>query len=395
MNILFLSRWFPYPPSNGSKLRIYNLLRGLAQDHTITLISFADQPAINTNAPELRKICKEVKTIPWKPFNPDSRQAGMGFFSTTPRFVVDTFSHEMKQTIQDTLSTGDYDLVIASQFDMAVYSEYFKCLPAIFEEIEVGVIYGRYQQAKSVWHRLRSGLTWTKHRRYLAGQLKNFQAATVVSQQEKAIISNKVYQGQLLEVIPNCVDIASYEAVEETPEPNKLIFTGAFTYYANYQAMTWFVDKVYPLVQAKLPDISLTITGNHNNLPLPASKNITLTGFVDDVRPLIAQSWISIVPLHVGGGTRLKILEAMALKTPVIATSKGAEGLDAEHNKHLLIVDSPEDIADAIVRLHHDTALRQELIANAYKLVKEKYDWTATIPKFLTLIDQVALTNNH
>ena len=199
----------------------------------------------------------------------------------------------------------------------------------------------------------------------------------------------------MLEVIPNCVDVASYEAIKETAQPNKLIFTGAFTYYPNYEAMTWFVDNVYPLVQAKIPDISLTITGNHNNLPLPAGKNITLTGFVDDVRPLIAQSWISIVPLHVGGGTRLKILEAMALKTPVIATSKGAEGLDAEHNKHLFIVDSPEDFADSIVKLHHNTQLRQDLVSNAYKLIQEKYDWTATIPKYLNLIEQVTLTNNH
>ncbi|MCB0177009.1 MAG: glycosyltransferase [Anaerolineae bacterium] len=393
MNILFLSRWFPYPPINGSKLRIYNLLRGLAQDHSITLISFADQPNINPNAPELEEICQDVKIVPWKPFDPASRQAGLGLFSSTPRFVVDTFSNEMKQYIQDAISTGNYDLVIASQFDMAVYSEYFKCLPAVFEEIEVGVIYGRYQQAETLWRRLRNGLTWTKHRRYLANQLKNFQAGTVVSQQERTIVSNKIKNGHRLEVIPNCVDLKSYEEIKEIPQPNTLIFTGAFTYNPNYEAMAWFVDEVYPFVQAQNPQISLTITGNHNNRPLPTSKNITLTGFVDDVRPLIARSWISIVPLHVGGGTRLKILEAMALKTPVIATSKGAEGLDAEPGKHLLIADSPKAFADSIIKLHQDTQLRQYLTSNAYRLIQENYDWTTTIPKFLKLIEQVTFTN--
>lgn len=393
MNILFLSRWFPYPPSNGSKLRIYNILRGLAQHHSVTLISFADQPDLNPHPPELQEICKDVKVIPWKAFDPKSSQAGLGFFSSTPRSVVDTFSVEMKQAIQDALSTGGYDLVIASQFDMAVYSQYFNQLPAIFEEIEVGVIHGRYQQAETFWHRLRNGLTWTKHRRYLARQLKNFQAATVVSQQERAIVSKEVKNGHLLEVIPNCVDLKSYETVEETPQPNTLIFTGAFTYFPNYEAMTWFAGEVYPLVKTEIPDISLTITGNHDNRPLPTGSNITLTGFVDDIRPLIARSWISIVPLHVGGGTRLKILEAMALRTPVIATSKGAEGLEAEHGKHLLIADSPRAFANSIIRLHQDHELRQHLTSNAYRMVQKNYEWSTSIPKFLNLIKQVTYPN--
>jgi glycosyltransferase involved in cell wall biosynthesis len=117
---------------------------------------------------------------------------------------------------------------------------------------------------------------------------------------------------------------------------------------------------------------------------------VTLTGFVDDVRPLIAQSWISVVPLHTGGGTRLKILEAMALGTPVVATSKGAEGLDVQSGRHLLIADTPEAFAQSAIRLLKEPELRRQLAKSAYQLIREKYDWAVVIPRFLALTERVA-----
>ena len=145
-----------------------------------------------------------------------------------------------------------------------------------------------------------------------------------------------------------------------------------------------------PRLQAEIPDVCLTITGDHANLPLPSTENVTLTGFVDDIRPLIASSWISLAPIQVGGGTRLKILEAMALRTPVVATSKGAEGLDATPGEHLLIADTPEAFAATTVRLLREPELRQYLADNAYQLVSQKYDWAAAMPQFLNLVDRVA-----
>jgi glycosyltransferase involved in cell wall biosynthesis len=134
----------------------------------------------------------------------------------------------------------------------------------------------------------------------------------------------------------------------------------------------------------------VTITGDHADLPLPPADNLALTGFVDDVRPLIASAWVSLVPIRVGGGTRLKILEAMALGTPVVATSKGTEGLDAKHGEHLLIADSPEAFAEAVIRLLQEPGLRRRLADKAYQLVQERYDLAALIPRFLDLVERVA-----
>jgi len=107
------------------------------------------------------------------------------------------------------------------------------------------------------------------------------------------------------------------------------------------------------------------------------------------VRPLIASAWASIAPLQQGGGTRLKILEALALQTPVVATSKGAEGLDARHDEHLLIADAPDEFANQVVRLLQDPALRQRLAANGARLVSEQYDWANVMPRFLNLVEQI------
>jgi len=112
-----------------------------------------------------------------------------------------------------------------------------------------------------------------------------------------------------------------------------------------------------------------------------------LVGYVDDIRPMISSAWISIAPIFSGGGTRLKILEAFGLRTPVIATSKGAEGLEVQHEKHLLIADSAQAFAHEATRLLNDEDLRYELTENAYRLTKEKYDWQVILPKFLSLIE--------
>jgi polysaccharide biosynthesis protein PslH len=388
MRILFLSRWFPWPTNNGSKLRIYNLLRGLAEQHEITLLSFADQSDVKPNVPEIQSICRQVRVIPWKPFTAQSLGTRMGFLRVVPRSVVETFSPAMAQSIEQTLSAQHFDLVIASQVDTAGYAPYFQGLTALYEEVEIGGLYEQYTQAPSLRLRLRHGLTWWKHRYYLAGQLRYFRACTVASERERQLIAAIAPTYKAIEVIPNCINLGEY-VIDCRAERDTMIFTGPFGYKANYEAMVWFLREVYPIIQATIPHLRLTITGDHAGLPLPLATNVTLTGFVQDVRPLIAQSWISLAPLRTGGGTRLKILEAMALGTPVVATTKGAEGLDVKPGEHLLIGDTPEAFAQAVIRLCREPGLHQHLAQKALITVNEKYDWRATMPRFLRLVEQV------
>jgi glycosyltransferase involved in cell wall biosynthesis len=389
MKILFLSSWFPHPPNNGAKLRIYNLLRGLAQQNQVTLLSFTDQPHANQHATELRDLCHEIQVMALRTFQPQSWQAKMAFFSTKPRSVVGTFSPEMKQCIEQTLAKQSYDLVIASQWNVAGYGHYFQGLPALFEEVELGLYHQQFVQASSLRERIRCGLTWTKHRNYIARLLRYFRVYTVASEQEKRLLTQIAPGDKAIHVIPNCVRVADYHRCQ-SPQPNTLVFTGSFRYHANYDAMLWFLQEVYPRIQARVPAVRLVITGDHANLPVPPAENVTLAGMVDDIRPLVAQAWISLAPIRIGGGTRLKILEAMALGTTVVTTSKGAEGLDLLHDVHALIADSAEAFADAVIRLLEGPILRKRLADSARQLVHEKFDWDAVLPHFQHVVELAA-----
>jgi len=390
MRILFLSNWFPYPPSNGSRLRIYSLLRGLARHHEITLLSFSEKPEIDNQSPEIHSICQAVYIVPIKSFNSNSIRAIFGFFSPTPRFISETFSVEMAHQINEILSSDQYNLVIASQLSTAIYRPYFQNYPAIFEEVEVGLFYGNFNQARSSKEKVRNGLTWVKYRNYLANLLKDFQLCTVVSEQEKQLISRVAPDFDTVEVIPNFIYPGNYNDNDTNPQSDHLIFTGPFRYPANHDAMVWFLDEIYPLIQSQVPEVHLTITGDHDNLPLPAASKVTLTGFVEDINPLIKSAKVNLVPIREGGGTRIKILEAMALGVPVVSTSKGAEGLEVFHGEHLLIADSAQGFAENVVRLLKDSELRNELIVRARNLVKTKYDMEAVIPQFEDLVQRVA-----
>jgi glycosyltransferase involved in cell wall biosynthesis len=203
------------------------------------------------------------------------------------------------------------------------------------------------------------------------------------------------YRGRV-EVVPNGVDCQHNRPGLVKPAPNTLVFNGALTYSANYDAMRYFLNEIYPLIQQQEPDVSLTITGSTSRVNLSdlrSDESVHLSGYVDDVRPLVAGAWACVIPIRQGGGTRLKILEAMALGTPVVATSKGAEGLDVTPSRDILIADEPAEFAVQVVRLLHDPALREQMATNARRLVEQRYDWAQIGQCFVDLIEDVASTH--
>jgi len=390
MQILFLARWQPFPPNNGSKQRIYHLLKALCAQHTVFLITFIEPgEAPPQSLPDFQNL-KDVRTILRKPFDPDSLQARLGFFNRKPRFVIDTYSKEMEEAIQNTIRSQKIDLVIASQFDMALYGRAFRGLPAIFEELEIGVFQQRIQDAQNPLKKIRDTLTWLKHRRYLNELLNYFVITTVVSNQEAELARQAFPDLKHIRVIPNCVNLADYQGFTQPPDPHQLIFTGSLSYEPNYQAMRWFAEYVFPRILETHPQTRLVITGDPAGKEFPHHPHITQTGMVPDVRPWVSQSWISLAPLLTGGGTRLKILEAMGLRSAVVATHKGSEGLDFLAGEHLLIADQPEEFANAVRRLLDEPELRASLVEKAYLWVAEKYDWAGQAQNILCILDQFA-----
>lgn len=391
VRILFLSAWFPFPPDNGSKIRVYNLLRALRQRHQVTLLTFADanQKPGPADSPEW---CHIAGTVPKMAFVPHRPRAIAGLLSPVPRSVVDTYSPAMAQLVQQELTSNQYDLIVASQWGTAVYVTQLR-IPALFEEVELGVFRDAYVCATGRAARVRHWLTWEKLRRYLRRVARRFDACTVVSKQEKELLLGQVSDSKHVEIIPNGVAVQDMHVEGVTPNPNVLAFSGALTYSANYDAAHYFLSEMWPQIKSAQPEVSLKITGRTDGVDLrhlPLGNGAALTGYVPDIRPVVAGAWGCIVPLRVGGGTRVKILEAMALGTPVITTPKGAEGLDVTHDENILIATHPVEFAAQTLRLLRDPALRQRLAANGRHLVQDKYDWCVIGNQFNRLIESVA-----
>ena len=255
MRILFLSSWYPYPTNNGSKIRIFNLLRGLAQQHDISLISFSDDAHSLPPAP-LVEVCQHIHVLKAPIYHPARAKAMLGFFSSQPRYLADMYSAEMDALIRAEVKRG-CDLVIASQWGMAAYHAAFQHCPAIFEEAELGSFESKRAGATTRMARLRHTLPLLKLRSYSQHVLQYFRACTVVSSIEAERVRSMAPRFEAIQTIPNGVDLESYTAVAERAsaaprETNTLIFTGSFRYDANHDAMQWFVGEVMP--RAMKPD---------------------------------------------------------------------------------------------------------------------------------------------
>jgi glycosyltransferase involved in cell wall biosynthesis len=193
-----------------------------------------------------------------------------------------------------------------------------------------------------------------------------------------------------VEVIPNVIDLSQYSTTDHNRQPASLIFTGPFCYEPNYHGFVWFQHHVCPLLATRHPELEVIATGDHGGRLIPNPARVTLTGYLPDVKPLLAQATCCIAPLLEAGGTRLKILEAMAMRTPVVATSKGAEGLKAIDGEHLLIADRPGEFANAVTMVLTNPALAQRLSENAHRLVQAEYDVQAVAEQFLDLVQHVS-----
>jgi glycosyltransferase involved in cell wall biosynthesis len=397
MRILFLSRWFPYPPDNGSRIRVFNLVKHLSVHHQVDLISFTSDPVTDEQLTALGHYCQRIEVVRHRPFNPGRLTALMGFFSRRPRSVIDTYSAEMQRCVEEAGRDSSPDVVIASQLDMAPYAMAFAAVPKVLEEVELTVLYEKYARQRHPLKRLRTGLMWWKSSRYVADLLRAFDACTVVSEQEREQVLRVSPGHRHVGIVPNGVDTTHYTGNFGMPEADSLVYSGALTYFANFDAMSFFLREVFPLIRAQRPHVKLAITGRLDGVPidrLACDGGVVFTGYVDDIRPVIGRSWSSVVPLRIGGGTRLKILESLALSTPVVSTSKGAEGLDLEPGRDILIADEPAAFAAAMVRLLQDQELRDRLSRHGQQTVKARYDWQIIGQQFNDLVEAAVERKN-
>jgi len=373
MKLLVISSWFPHPPDNGSKLRAFNLLSHLARKHDITLLSFAEAGE-GADQSVLKDLCRDVRTVPGNPYKPTNGLRVRDLISATPRSYIQTYSPRM-QALVDTL-VPLHDAALAFQCGAALYLTKHSTIPRVFDEAETGVIRDAFRTHPRGVARCRRALTWWKYGHFLRHLVETFERTTVVSDVELQHLEDVHCDPTALRIVPNGVDRQALKQRNE-PRPGRLIYSGSVTYSANLDAVRFFVTEILPLIRKARPT-TLVVTGSTGSIDvsdLLSDGSVTFTGRVPDVAHLVAHSSVSVVPLRVGGGTRLKILEAMALGTPVVTTPKGAEGLAVTHGENILIADSPEAFAREVLCVMDDFVLRARLAANGRRLVDRRYTW--------------------
>jgi glycosyltransferase involved in cell wall biosynthesis len=259
----------------------------------------------------------------------------------------------------------------------------------VLDEVQVGVF-----RDAALAGKVRPRLTWLKMQRYVRRLAGRFWALTTASRVELAHLKHIAPRAKNIHLIPNGVDTSALRPAQYPSAGKTIIYNGALTFGANLDAMQFFISQVWPLVKARAPDAKLKITGSHAGVDVAFCRmpDVELTGYVDDIAAHVRSARVCVVPLRVGGGTRLKILEAMALGVPVVATPKGAEGLNARHDEHILLAGDPADFARKVLDILNDDELCRRITSQARRLVEQTYDWASIGADFARLVESAKVS---
>ena len=399
MRILFVTPFLPSPPRFGGQRRLDGLMRSLAKSHDVSLIAFTatdefKQPSLEAT----RAYCKEVVTFPDMEHVARRDKRLLQLRSLTS---LHSFEHllvarrvEFLARLQELVDSGRFDIVQVEFAQMAALR--FR-LPdgrrfrTLLDEhnIEFDIVKRTADAEVSMPRRLYSAIDWRKLKREETSAWRWFDAVSVTSERDGAIL-RQLAPSTNVSVVPNGVDVELFQPTGTSPEPDSLLFFGAMNYYPNQDGLTFFVEQIFPRILAKRPQTKLRVVGPApDNVKRLQNANIEVTGFVDAVEPYIEAASVVIVPLRLGGGTRLKVVEAMAKAKPIVSTHVGTEGIDVVNGESALLADDPQTFADHVERVLTDAAFAQQLGAAARKLAIERYGWPALVAGLERFYEQI------
>ncbi len=403
MNILWVKAGGLVPPDTGGKIRSYNILRQLARDHRVTLVLFSS-PQENALQTELASIFQRVITVPLD-LPPPRKTAELldylrGLFSREPYSLTKYCLPAVKAKLRALLQEQRFDVLLCDFLVTAGVIPWDWAGPKVlFAHNVEALIWLRHLQiannplwkAVSWWEAQR--MNWAE-RRYL--QMADHVIA--VSENDRKIFGGFL-NPQKVSVVQTGVDTELFQPRAAEQIPDSLVFTGSMDWLPNEDAIIYFAGEILPLITRQLPDVTLTVVGRKPSARLQnlAAKRpeIRLTGWVEDVRPYIAQAAVYVVPLRIGGGTRLKIFEAMSMAKPVVSTSIGAEGLPVVDGEHLLLADEPAIFADTVVALLKDSARCRQIGQAARLLVEQNFSWATVTNGFAGILEQAVKRRTH
>jgi len=384
LSILFVSATIPYPAIDGGRIRVLSLVSNLCKTNKVTFLTFVRSSEDKEGIRYLQNMGMEVIEIQWDYDNilyslPSLlKQIIIG----KPLTVAKYYSPAMAKELKSLLKNRRFDVL---HFEMLHTGQY---LLQLSDDYKAKGLLDQQNIDSCIWQRLvttehnlfkRLFYHW-QYRTFLRFENKMcpmFYKCLCVSKEDGDRLVS-ISPNASIEVVSNGVDIDYFSPIETEENESNIVFVGSMDWQPNEDAVLYFCESIFPLIKSKITDVKFYIVGSKPTervLKLGTIDGVIVTGLVDDVRMYIAESAVYVVPLRVGGGTRLKILQAFAMKKAVVSTSVGCEGLGLINNEHLIISDDPDEFANSVIRLARDKQLRNKLGENGRLLVQEKYDW--------------------
>ena len=399
MRILLITSNSPYPPVTGGKVRAWHLLQQIARYHDVTLLSLLDSADELQAVSHLQRHCVQVETVVKQRRRPRGKlflRLLMTILKGQPPRNGITYYEEMRQQVHKVTSGRPFDLIQVEQSHMAPYIEFVANSQngaRLITLYDVGA--AQYERTLKVQANLQNRfwtwLDWFFLRHWEPTYLaRHFDRCIVVSAVDEALL-RRANPALDVAVVPNGVDATRYNLLPINPASKEIAFIGKMNYVPNVDSILFFYREIFPLIQAQVAEARLLIVGTNpvaEVRALAADPAVAVTGYVEDIVPYYQRACLAVVPLRAGGGTRLKILESMALGRPVVSTTLGCEGLAVTHGENILIADTPADFAAQTIRLFNDEGLRQRLVTQGRCLVETTYDWQIIAQKLLQVYDQ-------
>ncbi|HEX6384569.1 MAG TPA: glycosyltransferase [Anaerolineae bacterium] len=420
-NLLILTPQLPYPPQQGTSLRNYHIIRGLAGRHDITLLTFLE--ANETVDPQaiapLLELCKALIIVP-APTRSLKQRLLQLLTTRRPDMAHRLASPFFDDQLRHLLSESRFDIVQIEGIELAPAIETIRQVNSVTNNGS-RIVFDDHN-AETELQRRNFVTDLAKAERWPAaayswvqiGRLRRFETwacrqadwVTAVSEADRRYLRSLVPEGQTsISVIPNCIDVSEYDTYQlfsgsggkdSAPKAGKpvaydLVFTGKMDYRPNVDAVLWFADAIWPLIRRERPATTWAVVGQkpHPRLArLRSLEGVTMTGWVEDVKPYLAKANVYIMPFRIGSGTRLKLIEAMAAGKAIVSTATGAEGFPVQHNRELLLAERPDEVAAAVLHLLSHPQERQQL-GEAARRFAQQYDWRAVTPAFDAIYQQL------
>ena len=399
MHILLLTPQIPWPPHQGASLRNFNIIQGLAADvdTEVSLLSFAEEDQTSDTGP-LKPLLNRFETVPVPKRSFFTRLVQM-ITSPLPDMAHRLFEPLFFQKLETLLAEIKPDVVQIEGIELArAISTIRKLSPdakIVFDNhnaetaLQQRIYETDIRHLRRIPKALYSRVQVSKLHEFEQWACQESDIVTAVSERDAEILNafRKPNQSKVVS-IPNCIDVSNFETGDEGGEKiYDMVFTGKMDYRPNVDAMLWFANEIWPLLKFKKTDAKLVIVGKNPGPSISALdkiEGITVTGAVAEITPWLNCSRIMIMPLRMGSGTRLKLIQALAAGLPTVSTTTGAEGYPVEVGKELLIGNTPTDFANLVLDLLNSQEQQQVLGANGRKFA-EAYDWRVVIPQFIAL----------